>query len=81
MPKIVIPARNITNAVDQWETVPVTFEVGVYATYYRRLVTRDNANAIVGTPGQFVTVTVQWADLPVNIRNAFTLAAGHGDTL
>lgn len=81
MPKIVTPARNIPNAVDQWETVQVAYDVGVSATFHRRLVTRDNTNAIVGTPGPWVATQVAWDALPVNIRNALTLAATHGDTL
>lgn len=81
MPKIVTPARAIASAVDQWETVQVALDPGVSATYHRRLVTRDGSNAIVGTPGPWVASNVMWADLPANIRTAFTLAAGHGDTL
>lgn len=81
MPKIVTPARTIAAATDQWETVQAVPDIGVSATYHRRLVTRDGADAIVGTPGPWVASVVLWADLPANIRNAFTLAAGHGDTL
>ena len=81
MPKIVTPARNIANATDQWETVQAVPDIGVSATYHRRLVTRDGANAIVGTPGPWVASVVLWTDLPANIRNAFTNASAHGDTL
>ena len=81
MPKIVTHARNITAATDQWETVQAVADIGMSATYHRRLVTRDGANAIVGTPGPWVGTTVLWADLPANIRNAFVLSNGHGDTL
>ncbi len=81
MPRIVTPARNITAAVDQWETVQVAADAGVSATFHRRLVTRDGAQAIVGTPGPWVASTVMWADLPASVRNALTTAVAFGETL
>ena len=81
MPKTVIPARTISNAVDQWEVVQEVHDIGVSVTYHRRMVTRDGSGNVVGTVGPLVATTVQWADLPNNIRNALTLSAGHGDTL
>lgn len=81
MPKPIGAPRNLTAVQDQWETVQVALDPGVSVVYHRRQVSRDSTNAIVGTPGPWVAISVLWADLPTNIRNAFTLAAGHGNTL
>ena len=81
MAKPIGSPRNITNAQDQWETVQVAYDIGVSATYHRRFITRDNANAIVGTPGPWVAITKAWAELPANIQNALITAANYGDTL
>lgn len=81
MPKPIGSPRNLTSVQDQWETVQVALDPGVSVVYHRRQVSRDSTNAIVGTPGPWVAITKQWAELPANIQNALTTAANYGDTL